>query len=160
MCKGNQFCFWATRGKGHLFDFIVSLSFCFTAFYPTWNLSEDSMELHFKMLGALSSSLCSAERGESYCHLNVLCLTLPFSWFFLCSEFHHQGREGEWGSGVGVLGMRPLPSHRTKEFIEELTSLIFMWSLHPNRASFGGGGRHVKMIVSFYFSISFLKNQL
>lgn len=39
-------------------------------------MESDSMELHFKMLGVLSSSLAQQSRGESYCPLNVLCLTL------------------------------------------------------------------------------------
>lgn len=74
--------------------------------------------------------------------------------FLLCSVLS----SGE-GRGVRVrvrgLGDTSSPKPQNQRVYRGIDSLI--WLLHPNRASFGGGGKHVKIIASFYFSISFLK---
>lgn len=49
-----------------------------------------------------------------------------------------------------------LLNHRTKEFIEESTA-SFSCDCYILMASFAGGEGDVKIIASFYFSISFLK---
>lgn len=74
--------------------------------------------------------------------------------FLLCS-----GSSSGEGRGVRVrvrgLGDTSSPEPQNQRVYRGIDNLI--WLLHPNRASFGGGGKHVKIIASFYFSISFLK---
>lgn len=59
--------------------------------------------------------------------------------------------------GGGGLCDTSSPEPQNQRVYRGVYSLVFMGLLHPNRASFGGGGKHVKIIASFYFSISFLK---
>lgn len=101
------------------------------------------------------SPFSSTESGICYYHLNVCCLTLRLGCFYV-QRLIIRGGEGEQGSGVGVLVIRPLQSHRTKEFIEKFTTSSSC-DCHILTGLHLGVGKHVKRIASFYFSISFLK---
>lgn len=154
MCKGNQFRFWAMRGKGHLFYFIASLSFCFMAFTQHGISQKIPWNSTLRCWGYWAVPLLSRAWGII---LSLECSLLNFSRTldsFCVQSLIIKGGKESGRVRVGVLGTHPLPSHRTKEFIEAHKPIV-MWLLSdPNRASFGGGG-DIKMIVSFYFSISF-----
>lgn len=88
---------------------------------PTWNLSKSFHGLQVQDVGILNESPLSAQQcGDWYCHLNVLCLTLRLGSFYVQSLIIRGGKGSE-SRGRGVLVTHPLPSHRTKEFIEEFT---------------------------------------
>lgn len=114
LCKGNQFCFWATKGKGHLFGFIVSLSFCFMAFYPTWNLSKGSMESKFKMLGYWTVLLSAQQSVGNNIVTWMLCLILSLGSFYVQSLIIRGGKGSEgqgWGSRWHILSQATEPKN-------------------------------------------------